>query len=83
MAAVVIRNLPDATHHALKQRAKANGRSTEAEIREILVEAAKPEEVKKRLSLAEALVAFGKEYGGIELDIPRRTEMVTSRVDFE
>ena len=33
MAAVVIRNITEATHRALKARAKALGRSTEAEIR--------------------------------------------------
>lgn len=40
MAAVVIRNLPEDAHRALKERAKRHGRSTEAEIRSILVEAA-------------------------------------------
>ncbi|MGH3457314.1 FitA-like ribbon-helix-helix domain-containing protein [Aeromicrobium sp.] len=39
MAAVTIRNIPDATHRALKARAARNGRSTEAEIREILADA--------------------------------------------
>lgn len=36
MAAITIRNLPDETHRALKARALANGRSTEAEVRAIL-----------------------------------------------
>lgn len=36
MAAVTIRNIPDATHRALKARAARHGRSTEAEIRLIL-----------------------------------------------
>ena len=43
MAAVTIRNLPDETHRAIKARAARNGRSTEAEIREILGEAVKPQ----------------------------------------
>lgn len=36
MPAVTIRNLPEATHRALKVRAAHHGRSTEAEMREIL-----------------------------------------------
>jgi antitoxin FitA len=43
MPAVTIRNLPAETHRALKVRAAQNGRSTEAEIRDILERAAKPE----------------------------------------
>lgn len=39
MAAVTIRNIPDATHRALKARAASHGRSTEAEIRAILADA--------------------------------------------
>jgi plasmid stability protein len=74
MAAVVIRNLPDATHRALKLRAKANGRSTEAEIRVILENAVKPAE--QGGGLGSKLAAFADQYGGIELEIPPRTEMV-------
>jgi len=36
MAAVTIRNLSPEAHRALKLRARGNGRSMEAEIREIL-----------------------------------------------
>ena len=39
MPAVTIRNLPDATHRALKVRAAQHGRSAEAEHRLILEEA--------------------------------------------
>lgn len=42
MATVTVRNLDDAVVAALKSRAKANNRSLEAEIREILAAAAKP-----------------------------------------
>jgi plasmid stability protein len=59
MAAVTIRNLPDEAHRNLKQRAKAKGRSTEAEMRAILIEAATPEE---SMNLAAALTDFGKRY---------------------
>ena len=71
MAAVVIRNLPESTHRALKRQAKIHGRSTEAEIREILEKAVKPE---TQENIGEALLAFGRKYGGIELDIPPRTD---------
>ena len=70
MAAVVIRNLPEATHRALKQRAKRHGRSTEAEIRDILVRTVKPEEGILE-NLGDALLTIGRRYGGIELDISR------------
>ena len=73
MAAVVIRNIPEATHRALKERAKAHGRSTEAEIREILKETLMP--ARPVLKIGEALHAFGQEFGGIELEIPPRTEL--------
>lgn len=42
MAAVTIRNLPEATRRALKLRAIKHGRSTEAEIRHILQIAVQP-----------------------------------------
>lgn len=65
MAAVTIRNLPEETHRALKLRAARNGRSTEAEIREILENAVNPE---ARMKIGTALKAFGEKYGGIDLD---------------
>ena len=68
MPAVVIRNLPAATHRALKQRAARHGRSTEAEIRAILEEAANPP---SRPRLGSQLVAIGQQFGGIELNTPR------------
>ena len=75
MAAVTIRNLPDETHRALKQRAAKHGRSTEAEIRSILEEAVQP---KERLKLGSAIVARVREVGGVDLDIQRdRTPIET------
>lgn len=68
MPAVTIRNLPDETHRALKQRAIAHGRSTEAEIRDILQSAVNPD---TRLRLGSELAAFGRRHGGLELDIRR------------
>jgi plasmid stability protein len=72
MAAVVIRNIPEATHKALKARAKAHGRSTEAEIRDILEKALGPAQgAATGKEIFDALHAFGQKYGGIELDITR------------
>jgi plasmid stability protein len=58
MSAVTIRNLPEEIHRALKVRAAHHGRSTEAEIREILTRAVKPE---TRVRLGDALAALGRE----------------------
>jgi plasmid stability protein len=68
MASVVIRNLPEATHRALRARAAAAGRSTEAEIRVILENAARPE---NRVKLGSLLAEIGREIGGVELEIER------------
>lgn len=68
MPSVVVRNLSDETHRALKARAKKHGRSAEAEIRAILDEAVtgRPE-----AGVGSRLAAFGRRLGGIELDIER------------
>jgi plasmid stability protein len=68
MSVVTVRNLPEATHRALKVRAAQHGRSTEAEIREILEEAVRPE---VRVKIGSELAAFGERFGGIDLDIAR------------
>jgi plasmid stability protein len=60
MSAVTIRNLPEEIHRALKVRAAHHGRSTEAEIREILASAVKPD---TRVRLGDALSALGREAG--------------------
>jgi plasmid stability protein len=39
MPAILVRNIPEKTHKALKERAKVHGTSTEAEVRAILEEA--------------------------------------------
>ena len=57
MAMLTIRNLPDDVHRALRVRATQHGHSTEAEVREILAVAVKPE---MRVRLGEALAALGR-----------------------
>lgn len=68
MPAVTVRNLPEETHRALKQLAAEHGRSTEAEIREILEEAVRP---RSRVKIGSELAAFGQRFGGVDLDIAR------------
>ncbi len=60
MAMLTVRNLPDDVHRALKVQAAHHGRSTEAEVREILALAVKPE---TRIRLGEALAALGRKVG--------------------
>ena len=66
MSSVTVRNLPDATHRALKLRAAQHGRSTEAEIRLILEDAVAP-----KVGLGSALAAIGRGLGGVDLDLQR------------
>jgi len=68
MAAITIRNLSDETHRALRARAAQHGRSTEAEVRAILDEVARPPE---RLKLGSALVEIFRGAGGVDLEIER------------
>jgi len=68
MPVVTVRNLPDATHRALKLRAAQHGRSTEAEIREILEEAVRPA---TRIKIGSELAAFGQRFGEIDINITR------------
>ena len=65
MPAMTIRNLSDATHNALKARAKRNGRSAEAEVRAIIDAAVAPAEARGMGSL---LAESGARAGGRELE---------------
>ncbi len=66
MPALTIRNLPEETHRALRVRAAEHGRSTEAEIRDILEKAARPE---GRIRLGSLLAAIGREAGLTNADV--------------
>lgn len=57
MPAVTIRNISDETHRALKARAARHGRSTEAEMRDILDWAVRPSE---RIRLGSLLASIGR-----------------------
>jgi antitoxin FitA len=66
MPAVTIRNLSDATHRALKVRAAQHGRSTEAEMRDILEAAVRPA---NRLRLGSALAEMSRNIGLTNADV--------------
>lgn len=60
MAILTVRNVPDEVHRAIRVRAAQHGRSAEAEIRDILANAVKPDQ---RLRLGDALAELGKKVG--------------------
>lgn len=60
MAMLTIRNLPDDVHRALRMQAVLHGRSTEAEVREILATAVKPE---AQVRMGDALAALSRDIG--------------------
>jgi plasmid stability protein len=68
LAVVTVRNLPAETHRALKLRAAQHGRSTEAEIRDILEEQVRP---KARVKIGSELAAFAKRFKGLDLNVTR------------
>ncbi len=80
MATLTIRNLPDETKRALKERAARHDRSMEAEVRDILQTAVMP----ARANAGEIWLAAAeriRSLGGVELDVPRRE--TTAPVDLE
>ncbi|WP_455287169.1 FitA-like ribbon-helix-helix domain-containing protein [Cupriavidus necator] len=60
MAILMVRNLPDEVHRALRMRAAQHGRSMEAEVREILGNAVNPEQ---RVRMGDALAEVGRRAG--------------------
>lgn len=60
MPAITIRNISEETHRALKVRAVHNGRSAEAEMRDILDMAVRPP---GRLRLGSALASLSQQAG--------------------
>lgn len=68
MASMTIRNISDDVHRAIRARAKRHGRSTEAEVRQILAVAVQPA---GGLRFGDQLAALGRAVGGVELDTRR------------
>jgi antitoxin FitA len=60
MAVLTVRNVPEEVHRALRLRAAMHGRSTEAEVRDILESAVKPEQ---RIRMGDALAELGRRVG--------------------
>jgi plasmid stability protein len=75
MATLTIRNVDLELHRRLRMRAAQNGRSMEAELRQIINDAvgiAPAAREETGLDLAEAIRRRFAPYGGVELDIPPR-----------
>lgn len=71
MAAITVRSLDDDVKHRLRIRAAQHGRSMEAEVRAILIDAvAEVQEPKDFFTRVHERFAA---IGGVELDIPPRT----------
>ncbi len=66
MKNIMIRNVPDEVQAGLRLRAKANGRTTAAEIRQIIAAAALPA---GRDLLGQRLKGIGFEYDGLDLGL--------------
>ncbi|MDR2012662.1 MAG: plasmid stabilization protein [Rhodanobacter sp.] len=62
VATLTVRNLPDEVHRALRVRAAQRGRSTEAEVRDILDATVRPPE---RIKLGSLLASIAREAGGL------------------
>lgn len=60
MAALTVRNIPEEVHRALRVRAAEQGRSMEAEVREIIASAVIPG---RRVLMGDALAEIGRDLG--------------------
>jgi len=72
VAAVSVRDLDESVRERLRVRAARHGRSMEAEIRAILTDAVTPPTDSN--GLAQTLLARFGDLGGVELELPPRTE---------
>ncbi|RQS33863.1 Arc family DNA-binding protein [Burkholderia sp. Bp8992] len=79
MPVITVRNLPDEVHRALRIRAAQHGRSTEAEVRDILEQAVRPG---GRPRLGTLLAEIGREAGGIDFEV-QRDKSPTDPMSFE
>lgn len=66
MRAVTIRNVPEEVHRAIRVRAAQNGRTLQAEMREILTTAVAPE---GRVKLGDLLADIGRKVNLTEEDM--------------
>lgn len=84
MPSITVRNVPDEVHRALRIQAAQHGRSAEAEIREILTNAVKPE---SRVKLGTLLANLGQEVTLTDQEVAAidavRDRAPTKPLDFE
>lgn len=85
MSSITIRNIPDEVHRAIRARATMHGRSTEAEVRSILEQAARPE---GRIRLGSLLAVIARDAGGLteaeaEAINQQRDRTPAEPIDFE
>ncbi len=85
MSTITIRNIDDDLKAKLRVRAAQNGRSMEAEVRDILKVALVPDQDEVQpipeKGLGTWIHELFAEIGGVELEIPKRTELARY-VDF-
>src|SRR5260370_37931179 len=84
MATLTIRNVDPEVQKRVRVRAAENGRSMEAELRQIIKDAvAGNTEEMEEVNLAEAIRRRFARYGGVELEIPLREPARPPRVKFD
>ena len=72
MASITIRQLDETLKARLRVKAARNGRSMEAEAREILRNSLQTEAPRKELDLGSAIRRHFAHIGGVDLVLPRR-----------
>ena len=81
MAAMLIRNIDDDVKAKLKARAKRNGRSLEAEVRNVLLKSARTEP--PAVGLGSQIRAMFSEFDAADLDLELPPRQVSEPIDFE
>lgn len=72
MAQIVVRQIPEEVHRALKAQAAAHGRSAEAELREIIARAVLPQSRPRAGDLMRSIWA-GAETNGVSVERDQTT----------
>jgi len=85
MATLTIRNLDENVKRRLQVRAALNGRSMEAEVRELLADSVQnaPESAAVKVGLGTAIHTLFAPLGGVELKIPPRQKSHRTIPTFE
>lgn len=82
MPTLTIRNVTEETHQALRERAAANGRSMEAEVRAMLDERVKRPPLTGAELLRRISARKDARTGRFDLDLPPRAPLEEPGVDF-